>query len=389
MATRWIMLGVLFVVRLSMGYQFQSVASVSSTLVADFGFSYAQVGTLIGLFLLPGIFISIPSGLMTRAVANKNLLMLGAVAMITGGVLMALSEGPSGLYTGRLITGVGGSIFNVILTKMVTEWFFEKEIVTALAIILTAWPMGIAMGLVSQGLIAETLGLEWVMYGTAGFALFGLVLTAMFYRDAPVPADQRVAPFRFGLPRRQFVHMALVSIAWALYNASIILLVSFAPDILIGDGYSEVEARSVTSLFMWVSLVSAPLGGRVIEVLGHMTATIIVMTAFSAVGMMAIAYGMATEVSFVVVGITLGVAVGALMSLSSEAVSPENRGPGLGIFYTWYYIGMTISPMIAGWTKDMTGITSAPVMLAAGMLVVTIICVGLFRLLQKTWPITT
>jgi hypothetical protein len=45
--------------------------------------------------------------------------------------------------------------------------------------------------------------------------------------------------------------------------------------------------------------------------------------------------------------------------------------------------------MIAGWTKDMTGITSAPVMLAAGMLVVTIICVGLFRLLQKTWPITT
>ena len=70
---RWLMLGILFIARLAMGFQFQSIASVSSHLVEAFGFSYAEIGTLIGLFLLPGIFLAIPSGLLTRAVSDKTL----------------------------------------------------------------------------------------------------------------------------------------------------------------------------------------------------------------------------------------------------------------------------------------------------------------------------
>lgn len=81
---RWTMLLILFLVRLAMGFQFQSVASTSAQLIDAFGLSYAQVGTLIGLFLLPGVFIAIPSGALTRAISDKNLLMLGAVTMTVG-----------------------------------------------------------------------------------------------------------------------------------------------------------------------------------------------------------------------------------------------------------------------------------------------------------------
>jgi hypothetical protein len=44
-----------------MGFQFQSVASTSAQLIDTFGLSYAEIGTLIGFFLLPGVFIAIPS----------------------------------------------------------------------------------------------------------------------------------------------------------------------------------------------------------------------------------------------------------------------------------------------------------------------------------------
>lgn len=81
---RWTMLLVLFLVRLAMGYRFQSVASTSLQLVEAFGLSYTQVGTLIGFFLLPGVFIAIPSGALTRAVTDKNLLMAGALSMAIG-----------------------------------------------------------------------------------------------------------------------------------------------------------------------------------------------------------------------------------------------------------------------------------------------------------------
>ena len=54
MSLRWVMLLILFLVRLAMGFQFQSVASISPHLITELGFSYAEVGTLIGVVLIVG-----------------------------------------------------------------------------------------------------------------------------------------------------------------------------------------------------------------------------------------------------------------------------------------------------------------------------------------------
>lgn len=176
---RWLMLAILFTVRLAMGYLFQSVASVSTQLVETFGLSFAQVGTLIGFFLLPGIVMAMPSGALTRALADKTLLMIGAAVMAVGAATMALADGTTQLYLGPLLRGVGGTIFNLILTKMVTDWFFGKETITALGFMLVAWPVGIALALLTQGGIATDFGWSSVMVACAGTALAALVLIAM------------------------------------------------------------------------------------------------------------------------------------------------------------------------------------------------------------------
>ncbi len=45
--------------------------------------------------------------------------------------------------------------------------------------------------------------------------------------------------------------------------------------------------------------------------------------------------------------------------------------------------------MLAGWTRDVSGNAAAPIVMAAAMMLIVIISVGIFRLLQKTWPIET
>jgi predicted MFS family arabinose efflux permease len=383
---RWLMLIVLFLVRLAMGYQFQSVASVAAHLVDQLGLSFVEIGTLIGLFLLPGIVIAIPSGSLTKAVSNKNLLMIGAVTMIVGALLMAAADTPRALFIGRLVTGVGGTIFNVILTKMVTEWFVGNEIVTALAVMLTAWPIGISLGLLTQGLIADTYGWPWAFYATAALAFFSLVLIALLYRDPAVDAAA-AQPLTFWLPARQFAHIAVVSVGWALFNASLIIVVSFAPDILSSYGYSSNRARSTVSLAMWATLISIPLGGRVLEVFGWITLSIVATLSAASLLMVGIAYGIAPEFLCIAFGLTAGIPAGALVALTSEAVTPQNRGPGLGIYYTGYYIGMTVAPPLAGWSRDVTASTAAPVLLGAAMMVCVVLSVLTLRLLQQVWPI--
>ena len=387
MPQRWLSLLILFLVRLVMGYQFQAIASVSSHLVSEFGFSYAQVGTLIGFFLLPGVLVAIPSGLMTRAVTDKNLLMLGVAFMIAGSLTMAVAVEPAQLFGGRLMTGVGGAVLNVILTKMVTDWFFETEIVTALSVMLTAWPAGIALGLLTQGLIADQFGWSLAIHATAVSGAFGLMLTWLCYTDAPRLETIRPAPLRFGLPLRQLVHTSVIGIAWALYNTAIIILVSFGPDVLIGSGYTPGAARSTTSLMIWVALVSLPFGGRAIEAFRHVTAPIAVTFMLAASAMFAISQSYAPELSFIAVGVFAGIPGGALMSLSSEAFSKENRGPGFGVFYTWFYLGMAIGPVLAGWSRDVSGSTATPIVLAGTMAVSVVLILGVFRILQVTWKV--
>ena len=75
------------------------------------------------------------------------------------------------------------------------------------------------------------------------------------------------------------------------------------------------------------------------------------------------------------------------MAMSAQAVSRENRGPGLGIFYTWYYTGMTLMPVLAGWLRDWTGSAKAPVLFSAILVAGTVLCVWLLRGLQIAWPI--
>jgi MFS family permease len=386
MALRWWMLLVLFLVRLAMGYQFQTVASSSEHLVRDFGLSYAEIGALIGFFLLPGIVFSIPSGLVTRALADRSLLIIGAVVMIAGSLVMGFAEEVSVLYAGRLLTGIGGTIFNVILTKMVTDWFTGHRIVTALAIMLSAWPGGIGLGLLSQGYIADALDWPWVMHWASIFAAVALALTVFFYRDAVTP-HRDGERLRFGLPLREFVHMSVVGLGWTMLNGALILIVSFTPDHLIANGYDAPAARAATSIILWIAIFAIPLGGRVTEHLGHMTLWITVTMTATGGLMLLLAGAVRPELTIIVMAIVMAIPVGATMSLSAQAVRRSNRGPGLGIFYTWYYVGMTAAPALAGWSRDLTGDTAAPLILAATLAFGVVGMTLLFRLLQHTWPI--
>jgi hypothetical protein len=52
---RWIILAVLFLARTAIGFQFQSIAALSSFMVVDLGIDYTRLGLLTGLYMLPAI----------------------------------------------------------------------------------------------------------------------------------------------------------------------------------------------------------------------------------------------------------------------------------------------------------------------------------------------
>ena len=70
LSNRWFILVVLFVARFCLGYQFQSAGSVAPFLISEFALDYRQIGTLVGLFMLPGLVLAVPGGLLGKRLAR-------------------------------------------------------------------------------------------------------------------------------------------------------------------------------------------------------------------------------------------------------------------------------------------------------------------------------
>src|SRR5215212_9510750 len=120
---RWAVLAILCVARTSMGLHLQVVAAVAPFLIADLGLTYTEVGLLIGLFMLPGVFLAMPGSLVSRRVGDRATLLGGLGLLTLGTGLLAVSPGFALAAVARLVSGAGGTLLTMQVAKIATDWF--------------------------------------------------------------------------------------------------------------------------------------------------------------------------------------------------------------------------------------------------------------------------
>ena len=106
LADRWTMLEMLFLVRTSLGIQFQSIASFSPFLIADMASGYTEIGTVISLFMLLGALIALPGGLPGKRYGDRRVCAFGLALMVLGGILVGVSRSYETVLAGRLLCGI-------------------------------------------------------------------------------------------------------------------------------------------------------------------------------------------------------------------------------------------------------------------------------------------
>ncbi|HET7469034.1 MAG TPA: MFS transporter [Gemmatimonadales bacterium] len=381
---RWAMLLVIFLTRTSMGFQFQSIAALTSFLVPAFALSYAEVGLLMGLFMLPGVVIAVPGGLLGQRFGSLRVVVVGLGLMIVGGMIVSYSAGLHTAAFGRAIGGVGGVLVNIMLARMVADWFRERELQTAMGLMLSAWPFGMALALVILGPLAAATSWRIAEYVTVAAAGLALALIALAYRDAPAergaPAAAATEPARFhlGVPGRVWALAVSAGIGWAVLNASVIVVASFAPSFLMSRGASVAEAGGITGLALWISILSVPLGGLVADRLKRPRLLVVAGCVATAITIACAARAPWPALWLVASGILLGLPPGIMMALLPRAVRPEHLATALGVFYALFYLGMAVSQTVAGYLRDVTGDAAMPLLFASGLMLVTIAAVAVF-----------
>jgi MFS family permease len=378
--SRWFILALLFCARTAMGLQFQTVGSVGPILVDALSITYAAIGTLIGLYLLPGVFVALPGGVLGERFGAQRVVIAGLALMFVGGIIMGMTASFAPQAIGRFLSGAGAVLMNVLLTKMVADWFTGREIATAMALLVTSWPIGIGLGLLGFAPLAIAAGWPTVMDLAAFVSLPCLLAVATLYGDPPGAVDTAPGKLVLKLSAREWTLVSFAGFVWATYNVGYILLISFLPAHLAGRGYSLSEANAVVSWLGWCLVVFVPIGGYLADHLGRPNFVMAVGFVVSGLACLALANDAWPMVpAFAVLAIAIGLPAGPIMTLPSAAVAPQNRATGMGVYFTWYYALMAAFPALAGFARDMTNNSASPILIAAVMMAAALAGLAAFQ----------
>ncbi|WP_407528191.1 MFS transporter [Methylobacterium oryzisoli] len=377
---RWLMLAVLFAARTVIAYQFQSVAAASFALVQDGGLDFAGLGLLIGCHMLPGIVLALPGGFLAHRFGGKPIVLAGLALMALGGVMMAsLSTGA--LFSGRIVSGAGAALLNVVLTRMVTDWFVGREMVAAFGIFVASWPLGIALALVTLPALAIAYGWASVAAASAVASVAALVLVQALYTDPPAATPGQKLRTA-SIPTREYALAAGAGLIWGLYNVSLVIFVSAAPDLFLANGYRVETAGLITSILGWVLVLVLPGGGLIAQRVGRPTAFSVTSLVLVAGAALALALTNQSILALLVLALLFGLPAGLLLSLPGELLSAEARSSGMGVFYLCFYLTMTGLPVVAGIVREAADSASSPILFGAGtalLAAIGMIMIGPYR----------
>jgi predicted MFS family arabinose efflux permease len=383
---RWRVIAVLFVVRVGLGFHFQTLGSVSSDLVETFGLDYADIGILVGLFMAPGLFLAVPAGACGRYLSDRWLSGLGMLALALGGLVSAQGGDPGLIGAGRMVCGAGFVLSNLYLTKMTADWFSGKELATAMGIFVMSWPLGIALGQIGHEWIAEATGWRWAFLAASAYCAAGGVVLVGWYRSPP-DLDGTRQPDVFGLSRRE-LHLTLIAaLVWGVFNAGYVVYLTFGPLMLETHGLGAIAAAAIISIGSWIMIFSGAACGQISDRLKrpNLVLTVCMIGAMGSLALLAVSgAGIAASLAFGLIGMA---PAGVIMALTGEAMRPERRAFGMGVFLSVYFLINAAAPPLAGWIYDATGDPISPIIFGIVLFALVIVTNAWFRTAQrKTAP---
>ena len=387
MALRWKVLALVFLARSGLGVQFQTLNSLSGELQEGLGINFQQFGLLVGLFMIAGVFLSFPAGLLSRWLSDRTIIACGLLLLSIGGLLGTLNESYPLIATGRIISGAGFVLGTLYFAKVISDWFAGKELATAMGILVMSWPIGIAVAQVTVPWMAETFSWQAAFYASSAWCVAGAIGIALVL---PSKVKQPVSGSNATIAQNQFsasnwALTIIAGIAWGSFNAGFVVYLSFIDTRFAELAFNPVKSSLYASLPSWIMPISAILAGQWVDRSNARYLAIFIASGAGVVAMLMLAYTQWAFASVLIFGIVGASAAGVIMSLTMFAMPVEARALGMGVFFTVYFLCVLPAPAIAGWLADQNGQTSSALAFAALLFLLTGLSAIAFRWLHQRW----
>ena len=347
------------------GLVLQSIPPVLTTLIQELKLSHTQGGLLISFFALPGIFFSIPGGMLADIHGPRKVGIVSLLLMVAGMVIVGTGSNFTILAAGRFIAGIGGTSMVIIAAQAISRGFLNDK------------KMGIAMGIFNAGVPSGTM-FAFIVYSrlvmiynwrfTALMSAFiCLVLLLLFWRSPEFEssphikekansADSRIDFLESFRNIKKYRGVWFVAISWMLYIAAKTALFTFAPDYFLTIGYDLAIAGLITSVFAMGSLVVSPITGIILGKTGKAENYLIAVGIVLA-GLFMLIVSVSGGHLFIAIftGLTAPLFPVSVFYLVPLLLPVEKLGQGYGILRICENAGILMGPFLVGLLYDFSG----------------------------------
>ena len=249
---------------------FQCIPPILPFIASEFRLTNTQSGLLMGLFALPGLFISLFGGFLSDRYSMKSSGAGCFLLMIGGTLFLILGKEISVLWAGRIIAGIGAFILSIFLPKILSQWFKEKELGLAMGIFNTGVPLGSVISFGLFGRMASLWGWRTPILFAGLFSLMTALLFLTFYRIPALQATRQNPGLRIRRSLRQMGSPVWwVGLSWLFFNAGFVSFATFAPDYFMRRGYSLSQSDVLIGIPLLGSLILSTPAGYLIDRFRH------------------------------------------------------------------------------------------------------------------------
>ena len=339
-----------------------------------FGRGYGGAGVLIAAFAIARLGADVVAGVVVDRIGERRAGSIG-LALLGGG---SLATGFAESYWLAVacwgLAGAGSAVFFAAQFSYLLRVVPRARMARTLSVFYGAFNIGLVLGGVLGGTIAETLGLVAPLFLNAGVIAVASLLYLRFVpdpgrreRSAELPADAEIRMFRQaretlarlartpGFAATLFTNFAYLWMVAAIFNT---LLALFAKDEL---GLSVAGIGVIFAITLAAEFVVLYPAGSAADRRGRRA---VLLPSLAALAVMTIVVGWATNVVALAVvmaflGIASGVAGVPPAAMLSDVVPEEESGTAVGAFRFAGDLGLALAPLVAGFSADALGFRSA------------------------------
>lgn len=363
---------ILVFARVSVSFQFQSIAPLSILLDDYFPIGLSRLGLLLGVYMAPGIVVALILPGLIASIGRTRTISAAFLLMAAGETMVWTAAEFETALAGRLMAGAGGCVIYIVTINLVADLDTSVARHTRMGLIAAAWPLGnaLALGALGWGVHAHARLGSHAPLAFVIVSLGAIFLLLVRSRDASAEVGPTPSFTRWRAVLRRIWPVAL---AFALYNISFIILTGFAARILMEDGVDPAVASGIASIPMWMFLVSVPLGGFIAgrSLKGDLRIVMISCVA-AAIAVLASAGGFAQALFYVVAGLIGGLPTAPLLARGRDMSGDGTDITYSALFFVFFAV-LIVLPALAGRAADAFGTGHTILWIAAALLAMSAI----------------